>query len=132
MQTPSFEIDEDEEVAPVPGYDGDYWITTSKEVYSLKSGKPQRMSPYEQESCHAVQLSRDGTTTKWSVEAMVRRIFGKSEEVYNDFRLAIDVWLDYDRSVEEVAEIVDKPVDKVRHAVKIWKENNLHRERWAR
>jgi hypothetical protein len=132
---PSDDITElDVEVEPVPGYDGDYLITSKGSIYSMKSGQPEKMKTQTQDSCEAVQLSRNGVTTKWSVDALQRRVFEgpDPDELYNDFRLAIDLYLDYDRSPEEIADIVPKTPDEIRHAIEIWGGNNLHRERWAR
>jgi hypothetical protein len=65
-----------EEAKPIPGYDGDYWVTSGGKVFSMKSGNPRRLkdSPGAN-GYHVVVLYRDAKGTTHNVHRLVGEAF---------------------------------------------------------
>lgn len=78
-----------ERFKPVPGFDGDYWVTDTGQVVSLKRAQPHLMKVREMYGgWHWVQLSKNGKTSARCVERLVARLFHGIvlEKPLHDFR----------------------------------------------
>jgi hypothetical protein len=116
-------------VAPVPGYDGDYWLTEGGDVISLKGDEPAVVEPSGDDG---VKLFKNGQQTTFSLRTLYDEVFG-TDEVYNDARLALDLHLDYDDlEISDIADIVPLSEEAVRQVIRIYWESPRDRERWAK
>lgn len=103
-------LEDGETARPVPGYEGDYYVTDHNRVFSTKHGEPRQLSPYS--SPRRVDLFRGGTRAKPLVRTIRRQAFGvepDSGAVLSDEDRDLVWYLDqqYELTNSEVADILD-------------------------
>lgn len=88
MAPNDIDLSTDEEIAPVPNTDGDYWVTTEGRVFSTKGGKWWELS---QTRNSRVKLYRYGDLYEPKIKTLQQRAFGSGD----DGRIRDDHFLEY-------------------------------------
>jgi hypothetical protein len=117
------------EARPVPGYDGDYYLTETGVVISMKGDAPTVRETFAEHD--EVNLCRNGRTTTYTRRSLFERTFD-GDGAYSDAKLAVDLWCDYDLDVEAITEIVELSREAVAQVIEIFEASPDARERWRK
>ena len=82
------DLSTDEEIAPVPNTDGDYWVTKEGRVFSAKGERWRELSP---DTNQQVKLYRHGDPYEPKIKTLQQRAFGSGD----DARIRDDHFLEY-------------------------------------